>query len=110
MLTVEYPSVKDRRPNLVVRLMDKRLYHLELQTANDSTMPHRMLEYFSLILNVYHQEPFQQVLYVGKQAVKMPNRLTLNKLQFEYKIIDIRKIDCQPLLDSPNTEDNLLVM
>jgi hypothetical protein len=110
VLTVEYPSVKDRRPDLVVRLTDKRLYHLELQTTNDTTMPHRMLEYFSLILNIYQQEPFQQVLYVGKQTVKMSNRLTLNKLQFEYEIIDIRKIDCQPLLDSPNIEDNLLAI
>lgn len=37
VLTVEYPSVKDRRPDLVARLTDKRLYHLELQTSNDST-------------------------------------------------------------------------
>ncbi|NJO18025.1 MAG: hypothetical protein HC877_20545 [Thioploca sp.] len=45
ILTVEYPSVKDRRPDLVVRLTDGRLYHLELQTANDITMPQRMLDY-----------------------------------------------------------------
>ena len=34
ILTVEYPSVKDHRPDLVVRLVDGRLYHLELQTAD----------------------------------------------------------------------------
>jgi len=110
ILTVEYPSVKDRRPDLVVRLTDKRLYHLELQTANDVTMPQRMLDYFALILNTYHQEPLQQVLYVGDKTLKMANRLTLNKLQFEYEVVDIRTIDCRPLLESPDIEDNLLAI
>ena len=43
MLTVEYPTVQMRRPDLVVRLTDGRLYHLELQSANDPAMPWRML-------------------------------------------------------------------
>jgi predicted transposase YdaD len=95
ILTVEYPSVKDRRPDLVVRLLvDGRLYHLELQTANDVTMPQRMLDYFTLLLMTYQQEPFQQVLYVGSKTLSMTNHLTLNKLQFEYEIIDIRHLDC----------------
>jgi hypothetical protein len=34
-LTVEYPAVKVRRPDLVARLSDHRLYHLELQSCND---------------------------------------------------------------------------
>ena len=32
MLTIEYPTVRMRRPDLVVRLTDGRLYHLELQS------------------------------------------------------------------------------
>ena len=59
ILTVEYPSVKDRRPDLVVRLVDGRLYQLELQTANDAMMSQRMLDYFALLLTTYQQEPFQ---------------------------------------------------
>ena len=35
MLTVEYPTVRMRRPDLVVRLTDDRLYHLELQSDHD---------------------------------------------------------------------------
>lgn len=110
VLTVEYPSVKDRRPDLVARLVDGRLYHLELQTANDNTMPSRMLEYFSLLFNTYHQEPFQQVLYVGHKTLTMRNHLTLHKLRFEYTLIDIRTIDCHPLLESQDIADNLLAI
>src|SRR5215813_13330289 len=62
MLTVEYPTVQMRCPDLVVRLMDGRLYHLELQSTNDSAMPWRMLEYFGLLCQYYGQPPLQQVL------------------------------------------------
>ena len=93
-----------------MRLVDGRLYHLELQTANESTMPERMLDYFSLLFNTYRQEPFQQVLYVGSKTLSMTNHLTLTKLQFEYEVVDIRQIDCRPLLESPNLEDNLLAI
>ncbi|NJO18020.1 MAG: DUF4351 domain-containing protein [Thioploca sp.] len=110
ILMVEYPSVKDRRPDLVVRLVDGRLYHLELQTANDITMPQRMLDYFALLFTTYQQEPFQQVLYVGNKTLSMTNHLILTKLQFEYEIIDIRHLDCQPRLESPDIEDNLLAI
>ena len=59
MLTVEYP-VQMRRPDLVVRLTDGRLYHLELQSTNDPAMPWRMLEYFGLLCQHYGQPPLQQ--------------------------------------------------
>jgi len=57
LLTVEYPSVRLRRPDLAVRLTDGRLYHLELQSTNDATMPWRMLDYYSLLRQHYGQAP-----------------------------------------------------
>ena len=45
LLTVEYPSVRVRRPDLVTRLTDGRLYHLELESRPDADMPWGMLEY-----------------------------------------------------------------
>lgn len=55
-----------RRPDLVVRLTDGRLFHLELQSDNDATMPWRMVDYYSLLRQHYGQAPHQQVLYVGE--------------------------------------------
>ena len=45
ILTVEFPTVKKRQPPLVMRLDDGHIYHLELQSGGDATMPWRMLEY-----------------------------------------------------------------
>ncbi|MGE3536130.1 MAG: Rpn family recombination-promoting nuclease/putative transposase [Candidatus Tectimicrobiota bacterium] len=110
MLTVEYPTVQTRRPDLVVQLLDGRLYHLELQSTNDTAMPWRMLEYFSLLCQHYGQAPQQQVLYVGAGALTMTGRLAYPTLAFHYEVIDIRTLDGSVLLDSPVLEDNLLAL
>ena len=72
LLTVEYPSVQMRRPDLLVRLTDGRLYHLELQSSNDTDMAWRMLEYLVSIYRQFDQVPLQQVLYVGDKPCRCP--------------------------------------
>ncbi len=69
-LNVEYPSVKKRLPDLVLRLDDGGIYHLEIQNAGNSKMPWRMLEYYSLIRQHYNGSLRQQVLYVGLGATR----------------------------------------
>ena len=88
MLTVEYPSVRLRRPDLVVRLTDGRLYHLELQSTNDPTMPWRMLDYYSLLRQHHGQAPQQQILYVGEAPLALASHLTETTLSFHYEVID----------------------
>ena len=112
ILAVEYPAVKDRRPDLVSRLEDDTIYHLELQSDNDKEMPWRMLEYYSLIKRQYRQPIIQQVLYVGSGKMKMSDHIIENDecLRFKYHLIDIRKIDCAALLKSSALEDNLLAV
>ena len=40
------PQVKERRPDLVVELEDKSIFHLEVQTKRDVNMDFRMLGYY----------------------------------------------------------------
>jgi hypothetical protein len=46
---VEYASVKQRRADLVARLANQNLLHLELQSDNDDNMLWREFEYCGLI-------------------------------------------------------------
>lgn len=110
MLTVEYPSVRMRRPDLVVRLTDGRLYHLELQSDNDAAMPWRMLEYYGLLYQRYGQQPLQHVLYVGEPPMTLVAQMAHTALAFRYEAIDVRTLDGQPLLRSPVLEDNILAL
>jgi predicted transposase YdaD len=110
LLTVEFPSVRRRQPDLVLRLDDGQVYHLELQSAGDPAMPWRMLEYYSLIRQHYQAPVLQQVLYVGPGPNTLADGLELEALRFRYQVVDIRDIDCRHLLASPSLEDNLLAL
>jgi hypothetical protein len=44
-LTVELPSVKTRKPDLVARLTGGALLHLEIQSDNEAEFEWRELEY-----------------------------------------------------------------
>lgn len=109
-LTVEFPAVRKRQPDLVMRLDDGRIYHLELQSGGDAAMPWRMLEYYALIYQHYRAPVLQQVLYVGAGPNPLAERIAQDSLQYRYHVIDIRDIDCRRLLASPTLEDNLLAL
>jgi predicted transposase YdaD len=45
--------VKNREADLVVKLEDNTILHIEIQSTNDPSMPYRMFEYFYLITDKY---------------------------------------------------------
>jgi len=110
LLTVEYPAVKMRRPDLVYRLPDGEIHQLEVQSDNDEEMDWRMLEYYPLRWRQFQRPPVQQVLYVGSKPLTMTGRLEHEHLQFRYQVLDIRDLDAAPLLASQAPADNLLAI
>lgn len=110
LLTVEYPAVKMRRPDLVYRRPDGAIHHLELQSENDDTMDWRMLDYYPPLYRQFQREPVQYVLYVGNAPLKMKGALNHARLQFSYRVIDIREFDAASLLASDSLADNLLAL
>jgi len=107
---VEYPSVKQRRADLVARLANKKLLHLELQSDNDDNMLWRELEYCSLITQRHQQVPLQIVLYVGAAPANFEVEINTDDLKYRYHLIDIKKLDCTALLESESLSDNLLAL
>jgi len=75
LLTVEFPSVRMRRTDLVARLTDGRLFHLELQ-SDDADIPWRMLDYYSLLHRQFGEAPLQQVLYVGDKPLALVSAIS----------------------------------
>jgi hypothetical protein len=110
LVSIEYPSAQRRRADLVARLQDGRLDHLELQSDADRCMPWRMLEYYGLLYQQYNQEPVQQVLYVRGGRSGLVTTIAHQRLQFAYDVVDIRDVEPQLLLESPVLEDKLLAL
>jgi hypothetical protein len=110
LLTVEYPAVKMRRPDLVYRLPNGAIHQLELQSENDGAMDWRMLDYYPPLYRQFKREPMQYVLYVGKAPLKMKGVIKHKRLRFNYPVIDIREFEAAPLLASESVADNLLAL
>ena len=110
LVTIELPSVKQRRADVAYRLPDGQLHQFELQSDNDDEMDQRMLEYYALFWRQDKQPPVQHVLYVGSAPLKMTGRVEHTHLQYNYEVIDIREFDAELLASSEYLSDNLMAV
>ncbi len=111
LLNVEFPSIGRRVPDLVLRLADGRIFHLEVQSANDPRMPLRMLHYWLLIHERYPGVSIvQHVLYIGAPACSMQPRIEVDRISYSYELTDIRNIDEEVFLQSESAADHVLAV
>jgi hypothetical protein len=89
----EYASVKQRSADLVARLADQSILHLELQSDNDTSMLWREFEYCALIMQRYQQVPLQIVLYVGAAPARFVTEIDTVDLKYRYHLVDIKTLD-----------------
>ena len=101
--------VKNREADLVVKLEDNTILHIEIQSTNDPSMPYRMFEYFYLITDKYKPKDLIQVcIYIGKEPLKMSDKIQFSDWTYRYRLIDMKDIPCKELVSSPNITDKLL--
>ncbi len=110
-LTAEFNSVEKRVPDLVVRLDDNRIFHLEVQSRNDARMPLRMLRYWLLLREQYPGDQIvQHVLYIGGPILSMTRHIEEGAVSYRYDITDIRDIDEDVFLRSDSAADRALAV
>lgn len=110
LLETQNQRVEERRADLVARASDKdtgqsKILHIEIQNHNDANMSLRMMRYYTDIGFTYAGESIHQYLiYIGKQALSMPDNIEEHNWQYRYQILDMRTIDCNILLrqDDPD--------
>jgi hypothetical protein len=109
-LDVELPKVQNLRLDLLGQTVDGDLIHLELQSSNDAAMPFRMIEYCLGVKRLFGQFPRQVLLYVGEAPMRMESELHGPDLSFEYRLIDIRTVNGDRLLESEDVGDNVIAI
>ena len=110
LLETEKQRIEDRRADLVARVQDTKtgnpyLLHIEIQNSNINQMPLRMMRYYTDIRLSGFEEPLHQYLiYIGKDRLTMPDGIDEPEFRYQYRILDMRQIDCDALLqqDSPD--------
>ena len=109
-LDVELPKVQNLRLDLLGETVDGGLVHVELQSGNDAAMPLRMAEYCLGIFRLFGRFPRQIVLYVGEPQLRMENKLHGPDVSFQYRVVDIRALDGDRLLESEAVGDNIIAI
>jgi len=112
------PQVKERRPDLIVELEDGSVFHLEVQTKKDPNIDFRMIDYYIALKQLKalsNKKIVQMVLYLEeKEKIKETEgpikevSIDDGKLKFSYEIRYINDIECRPLIESEDIEDNIL--
>jgi hypothetical protein len=110
VLPTEQPQVFNHRADLVARTEDGIVHHLEFQAKNENVFPRRMLGYYVYYEGVYGEHVVQTVLYIGREPLRMPDFYVTPCLQFRYTIVNLRELDAEPLLESPDWVDNVLAL
>jgi predicted transposase YdaD len=109
-INVEAPKVNNRRVDLLGELPDGNLVHIELQSRNEEDFPLRMAEYLFGIRRKYGKLPRQVALYVGEAPLLMGDRFEGPDCSVRFHMVDIRSLDGEQLLASPNMGDNVLAV
>jgi hypothetical protein len=109
-LDVELPKVQNLRLDLLGRTTGGELIHFELQSSNDGAMALRMIEYALGVRRLFGQFPRQILLYVGEAPMRMENRLDGPDWFFQYRLIDIRSLDGERLMESGDVGDNVIAI
>ena len=81
----------------------KEVFHLEVQTKEDTKMVQRMYLYSAFLYNEYVMPVKQVVLYLGDN--KTPNDADLGYFDYKYKVIYIKEIPYESFL---NDSENLV--
>ena len=112
-LNVELPEVRGTRVDLLGENGgegDGELVHIELQSSNDPKMPLRMAEYCLRVYRLFGKFPRQILLYVGEEPLRMSTKLEAPSLVFRYRVVDIRELDGERLLESDRMGDNVIAI
>ncbi len=110
-LNLELTSVEERVADLLVLLADDTILHIDFQSSNDPDMAYREGLYAVMAGWKFRSKRIRQVVvYMGRAKMRMPDRLDLGCLQAAFRLMDIRELDSEKLLESGRPGDFALAM
>lgn len=114
VLETEQQRVEYRRADLVVKLKSNGqafILHVEIQNANESVMPLRMMRYYTDIALSHPKLAIKQYLiYIGKQKPTIADKIETEDWSYSYKLIDMHDIDCHTLIEQDNPDALILAI
>ena len=110
VLATEQPQVFNRRADLLARSERGVLHQVEFQATNEARIPQRLLRYYVYYEDLYGEHIVQTVLYMGREPMRLEDFYETPSLRFRFNIVNLRELDAEPLLASPDWVDNVLAL
>jgi hypothetical protein len=107
-ITTELPKVQNLRVDLLAETVDGNLVQIELQRKQEHDFAFRMLEYSVAVTRIHGRVPHQIGLYIGPEPLRLPDRYEWPYGSARFTLIDIRNLDGESLLASPELGDNVI--
>jgi len=96
----EFERIESRRADIVLKVEESYIIHIEIQSSFDSKMPYRMLRYFLDIKELYDL-PIKQYL-INLSNFNMKN--FIKEFNYSYEIVNIKDLDCEKFLNSSSPD------
>jgi hypothetical protein len=109
-LNVEQPRVNNPRVDLLARCGDGRVRHVEIETTNDPGMARRKAEYYLGFWRLLDEHVEQVLLFASRRPLTMSPVFETPSMRFEFRILDLKTWDGEPLLASEDWGDNVLAL
>ncbi|MBP6811019.1 MAG: hypothetical protein KA138_05850 [Saprospiraceae bacterium] len=110
-LPTSFQRTRERRPDFLKKAVEQQqeyIIQIEFQTNTDRKMVTRMLDHYSMLLNHYGLMVRQFVIFIGNGKPNMPMEIQHPELQFRYRIVNLRHIDCDVFIHSQKPEEIIL--
>ena len=95
----EFERIESRRADVVLRVKNEYILHIELQSNYESKMRYRMLRYWLDIKEVYDLPIIQYLINLSSKTMKSK----IEEFNYTFETINIKDLDCEYFLniDSP---------
>ena len=110
-MTVEFPERPKVVADVVARLADGRILHLEFQLSNDPRMHWRCFHYYGAIQELCEDaEVIQAVIYLGNGPMTMRSGIQRPNCDYRYQILNMLEFPAEVFLESTNDAERVLAL
>ena len=86
----EFERIESRRADIVAKIDNKYILHIEMQSEYETNFEYRMLRYWVDIKQVFPMPVKQFLIFLGNRNVK--NFIDEDGVKFRFEVIDLKKL------------------
>src|SRR6266542_5118282 len=92
-LDKELPAIRNTRADLIGETIAGEFVHLEFMSMNRRFFELRMAGYYVEIYQASGRHPYQVLVYVGREKLRMGGHFKSPTMSFRFRVVDLRELN-----------------